>query len=458
MQDMHRTVAALSTPYGRGAIAMIRVTGEDTFDIVSRVFAPKNKKRLSDIPARSAIYGDFLYEGNVIDDGIVTLYKAPASYTGEDMAELCCHGGVLVSRLLLDSLTEAGAAVAEAGEFSRRAFVRGKLSLSRAEAVMDIIDAGSISSLRLAGGAGKGLLTEKIDKMYSSLKYLLASAYAYIDYPDEDMTDVSDAEMMERIKELIGECDELIRSYKTASAVCEGVNTVILGKPNVGKSSLLNMLVSDEAAIVTDIAGTTRDVITRTVTCREVLLKLSDTAGIRSAADEVERIGIERAIGCASDAALILAVFDGSRAPDEDDMRLISLLDGVDAVKIAVINKEDKGCDHSFEYGSKFTHSVSISAKHGTGKDGLFDLIRDLFIEGSIDYDAPHVTNARQYGDLLEARSALEAAYSALSSKMTADIAAMDLEGALAALAELDGREVTEDIVSEIFSKFCVGK
>ena len=450
------TVAALSTPYGRGAIAMIRMTGADALKIASSVFRPKNGKVLSDIPSARAVYGEFIYEGDVIDDGVAVIYRAPKSYTGEDMAELCCHGGMLVSSVVLRSLIDAGAAYAEGGEFTKRAFINGKLRLTSAEAVMDIIDAESVGALKLAGGANRGLLSAEAESIYSELKHLIASAYAYIDYPDEDMTDVSVNELKERITSLIARAQELKDSYKTGSAVCEGVRTVICGVPNVGKSSLLNMLTGEQTAIVTEIPGTTRDVVTGSVLCGQVRLKLADTAGIRETDDTVEGIGVAKAKETLSKAQLVLAVFDGSKTPDAEEKALIEELKKLDCPVIAVINKSDI-CGGEV-YDGIFEHTVHISAKNGDGKNEIEKLAQELFTGGFIDYGKPHIINGRQYSQIVRFSDHCRSALDTLESGQTQDIACFDLEEALSAVAGLDGLEVKDDIINEIFSKFCVGK
>ena len=451
------TVAALSTPYGRGAIAMIRMTGADAVKIASAVFRAKSGKKLEEIPPSHAVYGEFIYDGGVIDDGIVTVYRAPKSYTGEDMAELCCHGGVLVTSLVLKALYEAGAVPAEGGDFTKRAFINGKLRLSQAEAIMDIIDAESEAALCISGASGRGRLSDEVQSMYDSLKHLIAATYAYIDYPDEDMTDITVEQMIKELEELIGRAYKLKESRKTSYAVCDGVQTVICGKPNVGKSSLLNLFTGKETAIVTEIPGTTRDIVKDSVMCGDVKLRLADTAGIRDTSDTVEQIGVQRAKTALSEAKLVLAVFDASRPKDEEDEKIIKELESLDCPVIAVINKTDIGA-YTSGYEGVFKYEVKLSTKTGEGKSKLEELIISLFLSGGINYDLPHIANDRQYSELLRFISSAENALQTLKSGQTQDIACLDLEDALAALAELDGLEVTDDIVNEIFTKFCVGK
>ena len=451
-----KTVAALSTPYGRGAIAMIRMTGSDAVSIASAVFRAKNGKNLSEIPSNRAVYGEFIYDNSVIDDGMVTVYRAPKSYTGEDMAELCCHGGVLVSSLVLRALIDAGACAAEGGEFTKRAFVNGKLRLTSAEAIMDIIDAETVGALKLAGGANRGLLSKEAESLYNELKHLIAASYAYIDYPDEDMTDITVPELKERIKSLISRAEKLLSTYKTGSAVCGGVKTVIVGRTNVGKSSLMNMLTGEQTAIVTEIPGTTRDVVTGSIICGQIKLKLSDTAGIRETEDTVERIGVELAKQTMRGAQLVFAVFDGSNPVDDEDKKLIAELKTLDAPVIAVINKSD--LSDGSEYDGIFDNTVHISAKNKEGGEEIAKLAEKLFVEGQIDYEKPHLINERQYAQTASFISSCKSALEALQRGQTQDIACFDLEDALSAAAGLDGTDVKDDIVNEIFSKFCVGK
>lgn len=455
----NRTIAAISTPYGRGAISLIRITGEDALRIADSVFKPKNGKSICCCNHAEAIYGCILADGEITDDGIATVFKAPRSYTGEDTVELACHGGILVTQTVLKALLDAGAYPAAAGEFTKRAYANGKLRLSEAEAIMDIIDARTPSALKLANTSGRGALSEEAEKIYTKIKALLASIYAYIDYPDEDLTDVTVNEMKDVLISLHNTALKLERSYKTGKAVREGVKVAICGKPNVGKSSVLNMFTGESTAIVTDIEGTTRDVIKTQAVCGDIMLDLSDTAGIRQTDDTVESIGVERAVEEIKKAELILAVFDLSRPYDSLDGDILKTLENETAVKIALFNKTDKEALLDTEnIKRKFEHSVFISADTGHGKEELEALINRLFTDGKIDYGTPYISNARQYSEICKCREGIDGALSALENGMTQDIAAFDLEDALSAISRLDGREMTDDVVNEIFSKFCVGK
>lgn len=456
-----KPIAAISTPYGRGAISVIRLTGQGCIEIASKVFFPKNKKLLCECPCNTAVYGDIYSDGNIIDDGVAVCFNAPKSYTGEDSVEISCHGGILVTQLVLRALLEAGADVAGAGEFTKRAYANGKLRLSQAEAIMDIIDAKTPSALRIANNGGRGTLSKKAEEIYNGIKFLLASIYAYIDYPDEDLTDVTVDEMKHRLLEIHTLLDSLEKSYKTGKALKDGINVAICGRPNAGKSSVLNMFTGEETAIVTDIEGTTRDVITSRVVCGDIVLNLADTAGIRETDDTVESIGVKRALDEISKAELVLAVFDASSNLTQQDREIIKTLKNVPCAKIALLNKDDKHsmmCDDVREISDNFEYTVNISALTQSGKEELQEMISGLFTEGQIDYSAAYITNERQYAEVVCCKRAVSSALGALENGMTQDIAAFDLEDALSAISRLDGRQITDDVVDEIFGKFCVGK
>lgn len=455
------TIAAVSTAFGKGGIAVIRLSGEDAFGVLSRVFVPAGNKALGDYPPNTLIYGDVYKEGKIIDRGMAVFFKSPRSYTGEDSAEIHCHGGILLSQLVLEAVFSAGAVPAGPGEFTQRAFLSGKMGLSQAEAVIDLIDAQTESKAYLAASQADGRLSKKIDGIYSSLMAIVSSIYAYIDYPDEDLTDVSVDDMKTGLIHIKEELDTLKRTYRMGKAVCEGINTVIAGKPNTGKSSLLNMLLGEERAIVTSVAGTTRDTVEETVSAGRVLLRLCDTAGIHTASDEVEEIGVQRAIEKVEGAELILAVFDGSVELDDEDKGVISQLEQLEGkTVIVVLNKTDKGIILNKDcFKSISDRIICLSAKKGTGKDELVELIEKIYVDGEIEYSsACVVTNARQYAAVNSAAGHIDNAINALNEGFTQDIAGMELELALSELGNLDGRRVTEDVVHNIFGRFCIGK
>lgn len=452
----YEPIAAISTPYGRGGIAVIRLSGEGSIMLAEKIFVPKSKKRLSDIESDRAVYGDILRNGKRIDDGIATVFRAPRSFTGEDTVEISCHGGILLTESVLTSALESGFRLALGGEFSKRAFLNGKMSLTEAEAVIGLIDAESEEQLRLSASVTNGVLKNGVNKICDEITELLASVYAYIDYPDEDLTDVSPDELTERAERLLHETDMLVSSYRSGRAVNDGIKTAIVGKPNAGKSSVLNRLLGYDRAIVTSVAGTTRDTVEETAIIGRVTLRLCDTAGIRESSDEVERIGIERSIGKLNEAELILAVFDGSSPLDELDKDVIERISATDAEVIAVINKSDISSESDFDIPFR---TVTVSALDGSGFDELKKSVSDLYIDEKLNYDTtPVLTNARQFAAASEAKNRLESALNALKNGFTQDIAGMDLELALSFLREIDGRNVSEEITDRIFSRFCVGK
>ena len=446
-----RTIAAVSTPKGKGGVALIRISGEKAIETAEKCF--RCRGGLSSVSANTAVYGVFYDDGERFDDGIATVFRAPNSFTGEDTVELCCHGGVLVTQKLLGAVLKSGACMAAAGEFTKRAFLNGKITLSQAEAVGGIIDAKTERALSINAFHGKGALSEKINKILDDLKLLVASVYAYIDYPDEDLTDVSVDEMKKILDDNIDKLKRLSESYKYGKAVSEGIKTAIIGLPNAGKSSVLNMLAASDRAIVTDIPGTTRDVITESVVVGDVLLDLSDTAGIRDDAGTIEAIGVKKSRECMENAELILFVVDGTQADDPKAVRLYEEMKMAGKPFITVVNKKDIASPgkHTFE------NAVEISALTGEGFDALARKIGEFCLASDFGADNGIILNARQNASVYAAKAALESARASLDS-FTQDIACADIEEAIGALCELDGKKVSEEIVNEIFSHFCVGK
>lgn len=451
-----KTISAISTPHGVGAVSMIRLSGDTALEVAGRVFKPACGKRVDELGANRASYGVFFDADGEFDDGIVTLYRAPRSYTGEDTAELMCHGGVLGTRRLLAATIAAGAVYAAPGEYTKRAFINGKLSLSQAEAVGALIEAKTDACLGVGLRQLGGSLNRAINDCYNTVLKLLSSVYAYIDYPEEDMTDLSPQELALSLRAVRDRLVLMKDSYRYGKAISEGVSTVIVGCPNVGKSSVLNMLAGEERAIVTSVAGTTRDVVTETVRMGDILLRLSDTAGLRDGGGEIERQGISRSLKSLKEAELVLAVFDGSRkqsAADDEVVRHIEAA-GKAAQAVALINKSDKG--RQYAYSLPFP-KLAISAKEGTGFDGLKKALADMYdSRGAVTDEV--IINARQHGAVCRALEGVDSALNALDGGFTQDVAGLDLENALKALGELDGRSVSEEIVSDIFSRFCVGK
>lgn len=456
-----RTIAATATPPGKGGVSLIRLSGDDALAVADSCFLSARGELPSSFLPRHAVYGHFIINKITVDDGIVTVFRAPHSYTGEDTVELSCHGGRLITEKILSALFAAGAVQAEAGEFSRRAFASGKLTLSEAEAVADIIDAKTDSQLLASANAAGGALSRALNGMYEKLKNTAAAEYAKVDFPDEDLSELSPDEVRTVLSEVISGCDRLLSGYSTARAVFDGVSCVICGRPNTGKSSLYNALSGRELAIVTETAGTTRDRLETEIPCGRVLLRLIDTAGLRRTADNIEKIGVRLALEAINEAELVLAVFDGSAAMSAEDREIIEKLSSVSCTKIAILNKSDKPADDETvkEAESAFEYSVKLSAKSGEGIEGLRELIEKLYTDEKIDLSSDAmIRSARQSGAVTAARAALVRARTALDMDMPADIVCCDIEYAMQQLGGIDGREVSEDIVADIFSRFCVGK
>lgn len=459
------TIAAISTPQGKGGVALIRISGPSACRIGDRIFKRINGITVSDTPARLAAFGEITdpLDGKRIDTGLCTRFAAPHSFTGEDTVEISCHGGILVSRAVLAAALAAGARRAEAGEFTRRAFAAGKLSLNEAEALGMLLDAGTEAQLKLSRGGMSGALSAACDKLRREITTLLEDIYARVDFPEEDLGSISDAEVMTRLEGLIRDADKLAATYSTGRAVAEGIPTVICGRTNAGKSTLYNLLVGSEEAIVTDIEGTTRDILTSTVSFGGATLLLSDTAGLRSTSEEVERIGIKRAEEKIDSAELVLFLIDSSRAPCAKDLALADRLSAHGGKVIALLTKADLDRnEEAASLASRFEHSLALSVKSGKGCAELEALVSRLFIDGELDTERDAViASARQHDAILRTAQALREALLSLSEGFTPDVAGVCLEAAAARLCELDCRghgAVGADIADGIFSRFCVGK
>ena len=464
MKEYTSVIAAVSTPPGKGGVAIIRLSGMGAIDIADSLFKPKNKKSFKDSAPRMQVYGDIIHRGEYLDDGMATLFKSPNSYTGEEMVEISCHGGVTVTSLILEALIECGATYAGKGEFTRRAFINGKLTLTEAEAIGNLLEAKTREQVKLSSGSSRTLLSKRIEEIREGLTSVLSSLYARIDYPDEDLGDFTSEESANMLEEISDKIRKLLSTYKTGKAISEGVKTVICGRTNVGKSSLYNLLLGKDAAIVTDIEGTTRDVLNTTLPLGRVLLDLSDTAGVRdfSLVDTVEAIGIERSLRHINEAELIIPVFDYSLPLANDDLLLIDRVCTLESPKIAVVNKCDleRGIEIDF-IRKKFDTVIELSAKSGdiSSVESLSTEVEKLFTDEKIStgHDAI-ISSARQNAELSLAFSYLEDAISALRGGMPIDVSSSDIERALGEIAELDGKAVTDTVVADIFSKFCVGK
>lgn len=450
-----RTIAALSTPAGEGGIAVIRISGEDAIAIADKVFCAFNKKSLSTLSGYSAAYGEIIWENESIDDGVALVFKAPKSYTGEDTVELSVHGGSASAKTTLRALYSAGAFPAKAGEFTERAFLNGKLDLTKAESIMSIISAKSEAALKLSRGAKQGKVSKEIEEITNRLLETAASLAAFADYPDEDIEGLT----FENFSALLNTCEQklsrLLKDYDAGKIIREGLECAIVGKPNVGKSSLMNMLSRHERSIVTDIAGTTRDIVENTVRLGDIILNLSDTAGIHSTKDIVESLGVKKALERLDSSALVLAVFDLSRPLDADDTELLKQLNKNNT--IIVLNKSDLGVllDRSAFDGFE---AVEISAKDGTGANELENKILKLSKVANLSMDAAVLISERQRSCVERALSSVKGAISALNEGFTLDAVGVCVDDCLDALLELTGKRVTNEVCDEIFRRFCVGK
>lgn len=450
------TIAAIATAPGPSAIGILRISGPDAIKILTRVFTPKGKASLHERAAGTLIYGDLRdHENNLLDSCLATFSRAPHSYTGEDTAELQCHGSTAVLMAGLEALFHAGARQAEAGEFTKRAFLNGKLDLVQAEAVIDLIDAETPAAARNAAGQLSGTMSRKIDGIYSRLVDLMAHFHAVLDYPDEDIDPFESEEIARYADTAAAELDALRKSYKRGRQLTEGITTAIVGAPNAGKSSLLNSLLGYERAIVTDIPGTTRDTVEEKAHLGGVLLRLIDTAGLRDTEDAVERLGVERSREALRQSELALVVIDGTRHLDTLD------IEALEAAKIAkkaivLMNKCDEG-EIVFDHRLHGWETLVISAKTGEGLDALERRISRLFINK----EAPTgqlLTNARQAEAVERAAASLQRVRDGLAAGMSVDGTLTDVEEALLALGQLTGRSVSEDVTGRIFERFCVGK
>ena len=458
---MH-TIAALATAGGKGGIAVIRLSGDDSIEIASKVFKPF-KSELCDAKSNMQVYGEIVDSKGVrIDTGLATVFRAPHSYTGENTVEISCHGSPVGVSLILTALFENGAEHALPGEYTKRAFVNGKLDLTQAEAVGELIDAESTAAHKLFSAQLSGSVGKLVREQAEEITNLLASVYAYIDYPDEDMTDIPEDELKERLLVIKNKLSKLTNSYSTGLAITEGVKSAIVGLPNTGKSSLLNSLIGFDRAIVTDIAGTTRDVVTESVTVGDIKLCLSDTAGLHETDDTVEKIGVERSKTALEESSLVFGVFDVSQEIKDDEKEIAQLLVDNKENKniIIVLNKCDKNTPEKYEEYFKnlgFDKIVCISARDGEGMEQLADAVKRFYPDADKAVEGEILANARQYAALTKAVADIDKALSVLEA-LTPDTACLDMESALGELLEADGRQVSEEIVNSIFAHFCVGK
>lgn len=462
---MSSTICALATPPGAGGIAVVRVSGPEAYAVVEEIFTPRNPaKRVAEAKGYTAMLGHYHLRGEEMDETIALFFRAPHSYTGEDVIELSVHGGNAMAQGLLEALYLAGAAPAGPGEFTRRALENGRMSLTQAEAVMEIISAEGRQGAALAKSALDGALARRIAGIQAALQTLAAHLTAWIDYPEEDVPEVSQAELIATLSEQRDTLDQLIAGYGAGAVLRRGVDCVLLGRPNVGKSTLLNLLAGFDRAIVTPIAGTTRDVLEQAVMLGDtgIRLNLFDTAGVREVGvdgDAIEAEGIRRSWKKLDEAGLVLAVFDAAQPLSEDDLELARKCQGRPA--IAVLNKQDLAGEQDVPRGTLepyFKKIVPMCAKDAVGLQALTDAVADLLGTAQLDPSAAQLCSARQLAAATRARDALAEAIRARQDGFGLDAAAVCLTDALQALCDLTGEDATEATIDEVFETFCVGK
>ena len=455
---MNNTIVAISTAPGIGGIGIIRMSGENCFEVLEKIFKQKNAQDIEEIKGYSIKYGNIVENDQIIDEVLVSYFKAPKSYTAENMCEINSHGGVVIMNKILDLCIRNGAELAEPGEFTKRAFLNGRMDLSQAEAVIDIINAKTDKEAKISLEQLEGNLSEKIKQIRKTVISVMADIEATIDYPEYDLEEVTNAKILKVLDEVDILLDSLEKSFYNGKILREGISTAIIGRPNAGKSSLLNLILNEERAIVTDIEGTTRDTIEEYISIDGVPLKIIDTAGIRDASDAVEKIGVEKAIEIAKKSDIVIAIFDISRELNKEDKDILKLLE--DKNSIILLNKID--LDRKIDIESiKAVNKpiVEISTKTREGLDELYSEISKLFKLKEIANDGETiVSNVRHKNIIINSRKNLNKARETILNNMPIDIISSYLKEIIEELGKITGETVTEDVISEIFSKFCLGK
>lgn len=459
MGNLNDTIAAISTAIGEAGIAIVRMSGDDSINIIDKIFVSASKVKMAEAENRKFLYGHICDGDKKIDEVLVVKMKGPHSYTAEDIVEIHCHGGVVSVKRILNLILSKGARLAEKGEFTKRGFLNGRIDLTQAEAVIDLIKAKTDISFDLGLNQLGGALSEVLNKLKDELVSMQALIVANIDFPDEDIEDAAYNDLLDRSNKILDKMDKLLENSKNSRLLRDGINTVILGKPNVGKSSLLNGLLKYDRAIVTDIAGTTRDVIEDYINLDGVLLKISDTAGIRETEDEVEKIGVNIAREKLKDADLVIAIFDLSRDFDQDDKEILKLIEN--KKHIIILNKDDleqKISDDEIEKYFKDDY-LRLSVMENESVMKVEKLIIDLFFDGELQISSDTVlSNLRHINALREAKKELLEVNESLNKRVFLDLIEVDLENVIAHISEITGTITTEDILDRVFSDFCIGK
>lgn len=451
------TIAAISTPNYAGGIAVIRISGENAVQVAEKVFKPYGNKSITNMSGYTCAYGIAYDDCERLDDCILTVFLAPHSYTGENVVEISCHGGIYVTKRILRAILKHGAVNAEAGEFTKRAYLNGKLDLTQAEAVMNIISAKGERELKMAESLREGMAFKKAEICSDKLMKILGDLGAWADYPEEDIPEVHPENLCMELNQVYKDLLSLVENYDCGRIIRDGVSAAIIGRPNVGKSTLFNCLSGCERSIVTDIAGTTRDVVEESVKIGDIVLRLSDTAGIRQTNDIIEEIGVDIAKKLIDSSELVIAVFDGNTPLTDDDLQLIEKVDKEKT--IAVINKSDLGiCSDVSEIEKLIKHTVYLSAKENNGIEKLQSAIESVFEINENSFSSVSVANERQKHCIDSALVCVEQAISALENGEFLDAVNVLIDEAEQYLLSLTGKKVTDAVVDEVFSRFCVGK
>lgn len=459
MGNLNDTIAAISTAIGEAGIAIVRMSGDDSINIIDEIFKSASGKKMAEAENRKFLYGHMVDGDKLIDEVLVVKMKGPHSYTAEDIVEIHCHGGVVSVKRILNLILSKGARLAEKGEFTKRGFLNGRIDLTQAEAVIDMIKAKTVLSFDMGLNQLSGALSEVLNKLKDELVSMQALIVANIDFPDEDIEDAAYNDLIERSNKILDKMDNLLDNSKNSRLLRDGINTVILGKPNVGKSSLLNGLLKYDRAIVTDIAGTTRDIIEDYINLDGVLLKITDTAGIRETDDEVEKIGVNIAREKLKEADLVIAIFDISREFDKDDEEILNLIK--DKKHITILNKDDLEQKISDEEIKKYFKDdyLRLSVMENESVKKIENLIIDLFFDGELQISSDSVlSNLRHINALKEAKKSLLEVNESLKQKVFLDLIEVDLENVIGHISEITGTITTEDILDRVFSDFCIGK
>ncbi len=457
MLQTEKTVAAIATAQAAGGVGIVRISGPEATNIADRVFKGVSGKKLVDSLGYRAYFGRICGEKEDIDECVALVFREPHSYTGEDVVELSCHGGLFVLKQVLRLVLASGAEPAKPGEFTQRAFMHGKMDLTQAQAVMDMVSAQGKQAAQAALTALDGALSRKINENCEKLISAAANMAAWVDYPDEEIEELQDDVLKETLKTVYDDLTVLANSFDTGKIITQGVDTAIVGRPNVGKSTLMNLLAGYRRSIVTEYAGTTRDVVEETVKLGEIVLHLADTAGIRESDNPVESIGVEIAKEKLQRAELIIAVFDGSEELNRDDMDILEICR--DKNCIAVINKTDLPQKNVGEIIREYTENVvEIAASRGEGSDKLEEVASHVLGTDKIDTTSAMIVSERQYKCTVEAAQCVKDALDDFENGMTLDAINVSIDYAIEKLSELTGKRATQAVVDEVFSKFCVGK